>query len=60
MITRRCTHCEAEIEILDEAGASCPICGLDPELPTAAFEDGPAFFFGRDPDPAVLPTPAQP
>jgi hypothetical protein len=49
VITRRCTHCEAEIEILDEAHISCPVCGLDPDLPSVRFEDGPAFFIGGDP-----------
>jgi hypothetical protein len=49
MVTRRCIHCEAEIEVLDEARITCPICGLDPDLPRVAFEDAPAFFFGGDP-----------
>jgi hypothetical protein len=57
MITRRCTHCEAEIEILDEARVSCPVCGLDPDLPSLAFDDGPAFFFSREPDPLTIPLP---
>lgn len=45
MVTRSCIHCEAEIEVLDEARTTCPICGLDPDLPRLAFEDAPAFFF---------------
>ena len=49
MITRRCPHCEAEIEILESAHTSCPMCGLDPDLPRLAFEDAPAFFLAGDP-----------
>ncbi len=45
MVTRSCIHCEAEIEVLDEVRTSCPICGLDPEMPKLAFEDAPTFFF---------------
>jgi hypothetical protein len=30
---------------------SCPVCGLDPDLPPLAyrFDDAPAFFLGGDP-----------
>jgi hypothetical protein len=49
MVTRRCVHCEAEIEVPDASGICCPICGLDPDLPKLAFEDAPAFFFGGEP-----------
>jgi hypothetical protein len=55
MITRRCTHCEAEIEVLEDERITCPMCGLDPDLPRLAFDDAPAFFFTGDPgrvDPA--------
>ncbi len=45
MVTRSCIHCEAEIEVLDEARTSCPICGMDPDLPRLSFDDAPAFFF---------------
>ena len=45
MVTRSCIHCDAEIEVLDEVRTSCPICGLDPDLPRLAFVDAPAFFF---------------
>jgi len=48
MVTRRCVHCEAEIEVLDEARTACPVCGLDPDLARVAFEDAPAFFFAAD------------
>jgi len=48
MVTRRCIHCEAEIEVLDEARTACPVCGLDPDLPRMAFDDAPAFFFAAD------------
>ncbi|HTE66894.1 MAG TPA: hypothetical protein VK736_11655 [Candidatus Binatia bacterium] len=51
MITRSCTHCETEIEVPVEGSITCPICGLDPDLPrfTYGFEDAPAFFLGGDP-----------
>ncbi len=51
MVTRNCNHCEAEIEVLSAAHASCPICGLDLDLPPLAsqFEDAPPFFLGGDP-----------
>lgn len=45
MVTRSCIHCEAEIEVLDEARTVCPICGLDPDQPRLGFDDAPAFFF---------------
>ena len=47
MLTRRCVHCEAEIEVPDDVRTTCPICGLDPDLPRLAFDDAPAFFFSR-------------
>lgn len=49
MITRRCTHCEAEIEVLDQPHITCPMCELDPDLPRLAFDDAPAFFLAGDP-----------
>lgn len=49
MVTRNCTHCEAEIEVLDEVRTTCPICGLDPDLPRLAFDEAPAFLFRGDP-----------
>lgn len=51
MITRSCRHCEAEIEVPLDGRVTCPICGLDPDLPQFAqdFEDAPAFFLGGDP-----------
>jgi hypothetical protein len=49
MVTRRCVHCEADIEMLDGSGTTCPICGLDPDLPKLAFDDAPAFFFAGEP-----------
>jgi hypothetical protein len=49
MVTRRCIHCEADIEMIDSSGTTCPICGLDPDLPKLAFDDAPAFFFAGEP-----------
>ncbi len=49
MVTRRCIHCEAEIEVPDASGISCPICGLDPDVSKLAFDDAPAFFFAGEP-----------
>lgn len=51
MITRSCRHCEAEIEVPVHGRVTCPICGLDPDLPRFAhdFDDAPAFFLGGDP-----------
>lgn len=51
MITRRCIHCEADIEVPALGQISCPVCGLDPDLPPLAyrFDDAPAFFLGGDP-----------
>ncbi|HET6379620.1 MAG TPA: hypothetical protein VFH63_01105 [candidate division Zixibacteria bacterium] len=51
MVTRVCTHCEAEIEVPAEDHVMCPVCGLDPDLPPLSFrfEDAPAFFLGGDP-----------
>ena len=45
MITRRCTHCEAEVELPDSRASRCPVCGLDPDLPQVTFEDAPPFYF---------------
>ncbi len=61
MVTRRCTHCEGEIEMLEGSGTTCPICGLDPNLPKLAFDDAPAFFFAAprwEPIPVAVPVPA--
>jgi hypothetical protein len=51
MVTRQCTHCEAEIEVPSRGRINCPVCGLDPDLPPLAFRftDAPAFFLGGDP-----------
>lgn len=49
MVTRLCKHCEAEVEVLAASQTSCPVCGLDPDLPGLAFDDAPAFFLGGDP-----------
>ena len=51
MVTRNCIHCEAEIEVHSAPHATCPICGLDLDLPPLAtqFDDAPAFFLGGDP-----------
>ena len=51
MVTRQCIHCEAEIEVAAMDRVTCPVCGLDPDLPPLAyqFDDAPAFFLGGDP-----------
>ncbi|HEY7464732.1 MAG TPA: hypothetical protein VH987_09925 [Candidatus Limnocylindria bacterium] len=51
MVTRQCTHCDAEIEVPARDRINCPVCGLDPDLPplTYRFDDAPAFFLGGDP-----------
>lgn len=51
MVLRRCIHCEADIEVPAEGRVTCPICGLDPDLPPLnyRFDDAPAFFLGGDP-----------
>jgi hypothetical protein len=51
MVTRNCIHCEAEIEVPARDRITCPICGLDPDLPplTYRFDDAPPFFLGGDP-----------
>jgi hypothetical protein len=51
MVTRQCTHCEADIEVPAFDRISCPVCGLDPDLPPLAytFDDAHAFFLGGDP-----------
>jgi hypothetical protein len=51
MVTRSCIHCEAEIEVPALDRITCPICGLDPDLPplTYQFDDAPPFFLGGDP-----------
>jgi hypothetical protein len=59
MVTRSCIHCEAEIEVLDDARTTCPICGLDPDLPRLAFDDAPAFFFSRQPRLEPMPIRAE-
>lgn len=45
---RRCTNCRSEIELPVESRV-CPVCGLDPDLPTIDFDDAPAFFLSREP-----------
>jgi hypothetical protein len=57
MVTRSCIHCEAQIEVLDEARTTCPICGMDPDLPKLSFDDAPAFFFSPDDAPAFFFSP---
>jgi hypothetical protein len=51
MVTRHCTHCDSEIEVPPSDRISCPVCGLDPDLPPLryGFDDAPAFFMGGDP-----------
>jgi hypothetical protein len=51
MVTRECTHCDAEIEVPTQGRINCPVCGLDPDLPPLAyrFDDAPAFFLAGDP-----------
>ena len=51
MVTRRCIHCEAEIEVPAHERISCPVCGVDPDLPPLAyrFDDAPSFFMAGDP-----------
>ena len=51
MVTRRCIHCEADIEVPAQDRISCPVCGMDPDLPPLAyrFEDAPSFFMAGDP-----------
>jgi hypothetical protein len=51
MVTRRCIHCEADIEVPADERISCPVCGVDPDLPPLAyrFEDAPSFFMAGDP-----------
>ena len=55
MVTRQCTHCDAEIEVPAKARINCPVCGLDPDLPPLAyqFDDAPAFFLAGDPRRAI-------
>ncbi|HET9878607.1 MAG TPA: hypothetical protein VFQ81_04790 [Candidatus Limnocylindria bacterium] len=45
MITRRCTHCDADVELPQAHASRCPVCGLDPDLPRVSFEDAPPFYF---------------
>jgi hypothetical protein len=47
MPARICPHCDAELTF--STAMDCPGCGLDPDLPTLAFEDAPAFFIAGDP-----------
>ena len=51
MVTRRCIHGAAEIEVPAHERLSCPVCGVDPDLPPLAyrFDDAPAFFMAGDP-----------
>ena len=51
MVLRRCIRCEADIEVPAENRVTCPICGLDPDLPPLnyRFDDAPAFFLAGDP-----------
>lgn len=49
METRHCPHCESEIETVATGRVTCPICGLGPDLPRLAFDDGPAYFLAGDP-----------
>lgn len=45
MITRRCAHCDAEVELPESRASRCPVCGLDPDLPQVTFDDAPPFYF---------------
>ena len=54
---RRCPHCQSEIELPAESRV-CPVCGLDPDLPTVDFDDAPAFFLSGEP--ALAPITIQP
>ncbi len=45
MITRRCTHCDAQIELPESRHSRCPVCGMDPDQPRATFDDAPPFYF---------------
>jgi hypothetical protein len=51
MLSRQCSHCDAEIEVPLKGRINCPVCGLDPDLPPLAigFDDAPAFFLAGDP-----------
>jgi hypothetical protein len=51
MLSRQCTHCDAEIEVPLKGRINCPVCGLDPDLPPLVhqFDDAPAFFLAGDP-----------
>ncbi len=59
MVTRRCIHCESEIEVPAESRVTCPVCGLDPDLRPLfyRFEDARALFMGGDPRPEPIPVP---
>lgn len=55
MITRRCAHCDTEVELPDSPASRCPVCGLDPDLPRATFDDAPPFYFAFEiPDEATV------
>jgi hypothetical protein len=43
MEPRRCAHCLSAVDTTAEP-RSCPVCGLDPDLPAIDFDDAPAFF----------------
>ena len=62
MITRRCTHCDAHIELPESRHSRCPVCGMDPDQPRATFDDAPPFYFafevGEDAAPPGTTTPA--
>jgi hypothetical protein len=63
MITRRCAHCESEIEVPADGRVMCPVCGLDVDLPPIAitFDDAPAYFLSGDPrlEPIPVEVPAR-
>jgi hypothetical protein len=55
MITRRCTHCDAEIELPESRHSRCPVCGMDPDQPRATFDDAPPFYFAFEVGDAAAP-----
>ena len=44
MINRRCTHCDAEIELPESRHSRCPVCGMDPDELRATFDDAAPFY----------------
>ena len=57
MINRRCTHCDAEIELPASRHSRCPVCGMDPDTARATFDDAPPYFMAfevreESPEPA--------